>query len=514
MSQLQPTQSNDILPIDLQSQQPLPPTDSAPQHPNEKLAPAQDPAHEASPQSSLDPPVPQTSTLTQSSEQKKKVPWTTKAWDLWMKNWFLLGMVVAIILARFYPEWGRTGGPLRPEYTVKYGFTSCIFLLSGLSLKTKDLLTSAMNYRAHILVQVTSFVFIPLFVKAVTALIGLSSFNSTLLAGMAVTSATPTTISSNVVMTANANGNESLALFNAALGNLLGVFISPVIVLILLQGTAMSPTQGGSLDYAKILRDLGTTILVPIFVGQVYLYFFPASIAWLKKKIHFPSLNSACLLVLVWTVFCDAFYNDTFSAVSGGEIVAIGALQFFIFWVMTFFLAFASRFRPAKIRILKALEQEENKKANADLEHGLGHGAHGSGTIEVSVDGKQLTLPRTRLQKFVEPMSKPDTVAVLFCGATKSVAMGIPMIKILYAGNTGSAGLLATPLLIYHVEQLFSGAFMVDWLKKWMARGEETLESFKQVEIMSSGTGPSSRHSLVSLSSTAVGGQQEVEKRP
>ncbi|KAF9178036.1 hypothetical protein BGZ51_002726 [Haplosporangium sp. Z 767] len=419
---------------------------------------------------------------------KTKVSWKSKAWDIWMKNWFLLGLIVVIILARYFPGWGRTGGPIRPEYSVKYGITSCIFLLSGLSLKTKDLLTSAMNYRAHLLIQLTSFIVIPLFVKAITALIGLSNMNATLLAGMAITSATPTTISSNVVMTANSDGNESLALFNAALGNLLGVFISPLIVLILLHSTPQTPSGQHGLDYATILRDLGTTILVPIVVGQVYLYFFPKSIAWAKKKVHFPTLNSSCLLILVWTVFCDAFYKNTFSSVSAGEIIAIGALQGVTFWIMTFFLGFVARVRPSKIRILKIMEtsQQERVRREAQLEQqpdqeeGTQDAQRKNDASVYTSVTEGLSLPRTVAQRLVEPMSKQDTVAVLFCGATKSVAMGIPMIKILYSGSDGSAmaGLLATPLLIYHVEQLFSGAFMVGWLKKWVGRGEETLASF------------------------------------
>ncbi|KAF9368895.1 hypothetical protein CPB97_004165 [Podila verticillata] len=421
----------------------------------------------------------------QTNPEKNNVSWKASAWDLWMKNWFLLGLVIVIILARYFPGWGRTGGPIRPEYSVKYGITSIIFLLSGLALKTKDLLVSAINYRAHLLVQVTSFVVIPLFVKAVTSLIGLSSFNATLLAGMAVTSATPTTISSNVVMTANSNGSESLALFNAALGNLLGVFISPVIVLILLHNSEASPSGQHGLDYATILRDLGTTILVPIVVGQICLYFFPRSIAWAKKVVHFPTLNSSCLLILVWTVFCDAFYNNTFASVTAGEIIAIGALQGVTFWVMTFFLGFVARARPAKIRLLKIMDgnQKHNQQQEARLEEsGSSESHHIKVTSSPATEG--LSLPRTKMQQFVEPMSKEDTVAVLFCGATKSVAMGVPMIKIMYGGSSSSAlaGLLATPLLIYHVEQLFSGAFMVGWLKKWVGRGEETLESFDRTK--------------------------------
>ncbi|KAK5827226.1 SBF-like CPA transporter family-domain-containing protein [Linnemannia elongata] len=416
-----------------------------------------------------------------------KPSWKAKAWDIWMKNWFLLGLIVVIILARYFPGWGRTGGPIRPEYSVKYGITSCIFLLSGLSLKTRDLLVSAMNYRAHLMVQITSFVIIPLFVKAITSLLGLTSLNAKLLAGMAVTSATPTTISSNVVMTANSNGNESLALFNAAFGNLLGVFISPLIVLILLHSTPETPSGQHGLDYATILRDLGTTILVPIVVGQIYLYYFPKSIAWAKSKVHFPTLNSSCLLILVWTVFCDAFHNNTFSSVSAGEIIAIGALQGVIFWIMTFFLGFLARSRPAKLRILKIMDQQhqESLRQEAHLEDqtvsNLQTSASSADNDHPNVT-RGFSLPRNKVQTFFEPMSKEDTVAILFCGGTKSVAMGIPMIKILYSSSAGSqlAGLLATPLLIYHVEQLFSGAFMVGWLKKWVGRGEETLQSFEK----------------------------------
>ncbi|KAG0289062.1 hypothetical protein BGZ96_007297 [Linnemannia gamsii] len=433
-------------------------------------------------------PTPASSSPTPTPTPAAKPSWKAKAWDIWMKNWFLLGLIVVIILARYFPGWGRTGGPIRPEYSVKYGITSCIFLLSGLSLKTRDLLTSAMNYRAHLMVQITSFVIIPLFVKAITSLLGLTSLNSKLLAGMAVTSATPTTISSNVVMTANSNGNESLALFNAAFGNLLGVFISPLIVLILLHSTPETPSGQHGLDYATILRDLGTTILVPIVIGQIYLYFFPKSIAWAKSKVHFPTLNSACLLILVWTVFCDAFYNNTFSSVSAGEIIAIGALQGVIFWVMTFFLGLLARFRPAKLRILKIMDKQhqESLRQEAHLEDQTVSNLQTSSPSPSSADHPNVTrglsLPRNKAQAFLEPMSKEDTVAILFCGGTKSVAMGIPMIKILYSSSstTQLAGLLATPLLIYHVEQLFSGAFMVGWLKKWVNRGEETLESFEK----------------------------------
>lgn len=106
----------------------------------------------------------------------------------------------------------------------------------------------------------------------------------------------------------------------------------------------------------------------------------------------------------------------------------------------------------------------------------------------------------------------------MFCGGSKSVAMGIPMIKIMYSSGAGSTlvGLLTTPMLMYHVEQLFSGAFMVGHLKKWVNRGEETLESFEgsmAQTIEAEETLENRASSIGSLADNEQGGPS-VEKSP
>ena len=55
------------------------------------------------------------------------------------KNFFLVGMIAAVSFARLLPELGKNGSILRPELFIgKYGVTT-IFLLSGLSIKLKEL---------------------------------------------------------------------------------------------------------------------------------------------------------------------------------------------------------------------------------------------------------------------------------------------------------------------------------------------------------------------------------------
>ncbi|KAI7819498.1 hypothetical protein BC939DRAFT_531202 [Gamsiella multidivaricata] len=139
--------------------------------------------------------------------------------------------------------------------------------------------------------------------------------------------------------------------------------------------------------------------------------------------------------------------------------------------------------------------QQLHRQSDAQLEEG--HGSSPELATEAcsysSSDGLS-SLPQTPLQRIFELISKTDAAAILFCNGTKSVVMGILLIKILYANNPSSslAGLLATPLLIYHVEQPFSGAFMVGWLKQWV----ET----KGQNAPPKGQDQHDQHSIVSLS--------------
>jgi sodium/bile acid cotransporter 7 len=49
--------------------------------------------------------------------------------------------------------------------------------------------------------------------------------------------------------------------------------------------------------------------------------------------------------------------------------------------------------------------------------------------------------------------SKEDEIAIVFCGSKKSLASGVPMANILFAGH--AVGLVVLPLMIFHQAQLF-----------------------------------------------------------
>jgi hypothetical protein len=61
---------------------------------------------------------------------------------------------VAIGFAAALPKLGATGGWLRAEYSVKLPAIITIFIISGIGLKTKALLSALGDLRVHLLVQV------------------------------------------------------------------------------------------------------------------------------------------------------------------------------------------------------------------------------------------------------------------------------------------------------------------------------------------------------------------------
>ncbi|CAF5156394.1 unnamed protein product [Rotaria magnacalcarata] len=181
-----------------------------------------------------------------------------------------------------FPNLGKTGGYIRSEWTVKYGCVILICFLSGLSLRTKQLAKEIPHIRLHILIQIYSLIVIPFLVYYLTLCLSNTSMNKTLLFGMIIMASTSTPISSNVIMTKNALGNEYSALLNAILGNILGIFLSPAMILFLMKNSMFdylsnTNNEKQKLDYGHVIKNLILAVLLPLFIGQII------HLLWKKK---------------------------------------------------------------------------------------------------------------------------------------------------------------------------------------------------------------------------------------
>ncbi|XP_028748726.1 sodium/bile acid cotransporter 7 isoform X2 [Peromyscus leucopus] len=317
------------------------------------------------------------------------------------KEWFMVGIVVAIGAAKLEPSVGVNGGPLKPEITVSYIAVATIFFNSGLSLKTEELTSALVHLKLHLFIQIFTLAFFPATIWLFLQLLSVTSINEWLLKGLQTVGCMPPPVSSAVILTKAVGGNEAAAIFNSAFGSFLGIVVTPLLLLLFLGSSSSVP-------FTSIFSQLFMTVVVPLIIGQIVRRYIKD---WLeRKKPPFGVVSSSVLLMIIYTTFCDTFSNphidlDKFSLVL---ILFIISIQL-SFMLLTFIFSTRnnSGFTPA------------------------------------------------------------DTVAIIFCSTHKSLTLGIPMLKIVFAGHE-HLSLISVPLLIYHPAQILLGSVLVPTIKSWM----------------------------------------------
>uniref|UniRef100_A0A8C5LSA4 Sodium/bile acid cotransporter n=1 Tax=Leptobrachium leishanense TaxID=445787 RepID=A0A8C5LSA4_9ANUR len=320
------------------------------------------------------------------------------------KEWFILGIILVIVAAKWEPFVGEKGGPLKPEITVTYIAVSAIFFNSGLSLKTEELTSALMHVKLHLFVQLFTLAFFPTAIWLFLQVLSLTSINEWLLKGLQTVSCMPPPVSSAVILTKAVGGNE-------------GIVVTPLLLLLFLGSSSSVP-------FTSIFSQLFMTVVVPLIIGQIVRRYIKD---WLeRKKPPFGAISSCVLLMIIYTTFCDTFSNpnidlDTFS------LVLIIFIIFFIqlaFMLLTFLFSTSnnSGFTPA------------------------------------------------------------DTVAIVFCSTHKSLTLGIPMLKIVFAGYE-HLSLISVPLLIYHPAQILLGSVLVPTIKSWMLSRQKALKLTRQPKV-------------------------------
>ena len=218
-------------------------------------------------------------------------------------DWFLTGMVVAMILAWLFPAPGAKGGWLHPEILVKVG-VALIFFLHGVALSFDKLKAGTLRWPLHLIVQGATFLFFPLVGWLLLLVFG-RFLPTDLWIGFFYLCALPSTVSSSVAMTAAARGDIPVAVFNATLSSLIGIFLTPLWI-----GLVVG-SSGGSLPLGKVVLDLVLWLLLPLVVGQGLR---PVLGQWAGA--HKPLINNVdkgTILLLVYTSFCDSVVDGVWT---------------------------------------------------------------------------------------------------------------------------------------------------------------------------------------------------------
>jgi sodium/bile acid cotransporter 7 len=197
------------------------------------------------------------------------------------------------------PAPGARGGWLHPELLTNAGVALILFL-QGWSLPWEKVRDGATNWRLHVRVQAFTFAVFPLVGLALDALLPTlwPAAPTAIRHGFLYLCVLPSTVSSSVVFTSVARGNTAGALFNAALSNVAGVLLTPLLVQLLMRTTGQTAPLG------PLLLKITALTLAPFALGAALR---TQAAAWIDaRKPWVARLSNGAILFMVYAAFCDS----------------------------------------------------------------------------------------------------------------------------------------------------------------------------------------------------------------
>jgi sodium/bile acid cotransporter 7 len=241
---------------------------------------------------------------------------------------FTLALLAVMAIATVFPCEGR--GAVFFDWLTTLAI-ALLFFMHGAKLSREAILAGAGHWRLHLLVFACTFVLFPLLglvLKPVlTPLVG-----DELYLGMLYLCALPATVQSAIAFTSLARGNIPAAICSAAASSLIGIFLTPLLVLLLM---GVEGEAGSTLDsIGKIVMQL----LVPFVAGQIARRWIGAWVT--RNKGWLKSVDQGSILLVIYVAFSGAVVEGLWQLVPLthllGLLLACCLLLALVLWLTQF----------------------------------------------------------------------------------------------------------------------------------------------------------------------------------
>ncbi len=241
---------------------------------------------------------------------------------------FTLALLAVVAIATLFPCEGQVA--VFFEWLTAFAI-GLLFFMHGAKLSREAILAGAGHWRLHLLVFFCTFVMFPLLGLALkpvlTPLVG-----TELYLGILYLCALPATVQSAIAFTSLARGNIPAAICSAAASSLIGIFLTPILVLLLM---GVEGDSGSTLDsIGKIVLQL----LVPFVAGQIARRWIGAWVT--RNKNWLKTVDQSSILLVVYTAFSGAVVEGLWQVVPLinllGLTVACCLLLALVLWLTSF----------------------------------------------------------------------------------------------------------------------------------------------------------------------------------
>jgi sodium/bile acid cotransporter 7 len=244
---------------------------------------------------------------------------------------FLLALLAVVTLAALFPATGTAADVL--DVATKLAI-ALLFLLYGVRLSPTEALHGLKHWRLHLLVLAATFVVFPILGLAARALVP-SVLTPGLYTGVLFLCLVPSTVQSSIAFTSIAHGNVPAAIVSASLSNILGVALTPLLVVLLMHTTG-APRVGGS-----AVLDIVLQLLLPFVSGQLLR---PWLAAWVHRHTFVTkAFDRGSILLVVYTAFSMSMAENIWSSVSPWRVVAVAGVCTALLAIMLGFTVGVSR---------------------------------------------------------------------------------------------------------------------------------------------------------------------------
>jgi len=245
------------------------------------------------------------------------------------REWYTLAIVGMVVLASILPI---SGEPAVIFSAATNAAIALLFFLHGARLSRDVVIAGMIHWRLHLFVLATTFVLFPLLGLIVLALPELMA--PALGTGILFLCVLPSTVQSSIAFTSIAEGNVPAAICSASASNILGMFLTPLLVGVLLH------TQGQGGFSWDALQGILLQLLAPFILGQIVQ---PWLGKWLVRHKRLTQIvDRGSILMVVYAAFSEAVIEGLWHKLSAGDLVAVVVIDAVLLAIVLCFTFFAS----------------------------------------------------------------------------------------------------------------------------------------------------------------------------
>ncbi len=226
------------------------------------------------------------------------------------REWYTIAIFGMVVIASILPI---SGEPAEVFSLATDLMIALLFFLHGARLSRDVVIAGMVHWRLHLFVLATTFVVFPILGLMVVAVPGLTT--PVLGMGIVFLCVLPSTVQSSIAFTSIAEGNVPAAICAASASNILGMFLTPLLVGVLLH------SQGGGGFSVEALEGILLQLLAPFIAGQLVQ---PLLSRWLAR--HKPLtqiVDRGSILMVVYAAFSEAVIGGIWHKLSAVDLVVV-----------------------------------------------------------------------------------------------------------------------------------------------------------------------------------------------